>query len=165
MAVRGYHKDCSMAKVSFAAIDSGGVSDQQTWQGCETQCASNAVCEIWSYNTVSQQCTLSYADSAPSYTADSTAHFKTSCGVCPPPAIAPTAGWPGRRAEDSTVAFGGHQPMNLQCWPKNHNAALMRCDVATLQDVNGPAEWLDGSSWPGLCHGLSEADPPRTDPV
>lgn len=184
VAARGDHfqKDCSLLNIQVPAMDNVGdventlttTPDQDVQLGSRDGPISDGMCTneanrrgaaVWSHNdpdsdddTDDNRCLFSdrLHLSEATYQAGSTVKFRAAddaCGECP--TAPPAAGsWPGVDSAASNSAFGGHQPLNLQCWAKEENPFgrlwlqrfLMPCGYRVLEST--------AAGWPGNCNNL-----------
>jgi hypothetical protein len=167
-AAQGYAKDCSMKNVvaqplanvadppvdnSFTQLtDVNGVAAPVTQASCATEAASRAA-ELWSFSTAGapavSTCSISSWAGLSSATVSRGAVTQVGaggCGDCPSQLVAGSA-FPGADVAASNAAFGGHQPFNLQCWPKNAALDLMDCGHQVVQTT--------ANGWPGTCNNLN----------
>jgi len=168
-AAQGWGKDCSvLGMLPLASPGSDNTIADSTAETCRTAANEDRDATVYSFTADTNECRLSGFDlfkdsdfspgTVTGFTGD-------SCGACPRDALATgalwsgvtdlasqgtDAVWPGRTDQESHTAWGvGHyQPLNLQCWPKNENHALMPCGFATLESV--------AAGWPGRCNNLEE---------
>merc|ERR1712070_151590 len=125
----------------------------------QTTCAAEATrrsAELWSFTAAvdggDSTCRLSTWEHMSDATWDANAVTQVAADTCAAmacPTAPPTGAWPGADAAASNAAFGGHQPTNLMCWPKNSLLELMDCGHTVVQTRT--------AGWPGTCNNLDAA--------
>jgi len=157
---QGYSNDCSMKHVQAGALSD--IPDTNTFttlvgvavtpDSCAGEAAQRSQ-DLWSFTTVAggeSECRMSswahITDAT--WVAGAVTQIKADdCAAMSCPTTAPTGVWPGADAAASNAAFGGHQPFNLMCWPKNSDLALMQCGETVVQTTD--------NDWPGTCNNLN----------
>lgn len=178
----GWQKDCSLQKVVSGALPpalastdanpfrslqnaAGASQNINTPAACATEALRRNVGDVWSWEQTAHECTISDQALLSDYTfqAQAVTQYNTAsdaCGDCP--SVLPAGGvWPGADAASSHSAFGvnAHQPLNLQCWPKNANFDLMPCGHQVLETYDATV----AGGWPGRCNNLVQDNVAQTE--